>query len=61
MLGLPRTFTLGLLAIISASAILAVRLGDAYGEFWGGLAGTFAAPLICTLLVRARMNKRSRQ
>jgi hypothetical protein len=54
-------FTLGLLAILTASAVLAVRLDNAHGELWGGLAGIVVAPLICTFLLRARMNKRDRQ
>jgi hypothetical protein len=61
ILGQPRMFTLGLLAILTASAVLAVRLDNAHGELWGGLAGIVVAPLICTFLLRARMNKRDRQ
>jgi hypothetical protein len=61
ILGQPRMFTLGLLAILTASAVLAVHLDNAYGELWGGLVGIFVAPLICTWLLRVRVNKRDRQ
>jgi hypothetical protein len=54
-------FTLGLLAMLTASAVLAIHLDNAYGELWGGLVGIVVAPLIGAWLVRARVNKRGRQ
>jgi multisubunit Na+/H+ antiporter MnhG subunit len=54
-------FTLGLLAMLIATAILAIHLDNAYGELWGGLVAIFVAPLIGAWLVRARVNKRDRQ
>jgi len=54
-------FALGLLAMLTATAVLAIHLDNAYGELWGGLVSILVAPLIGGWLVRARMSKRDRQ
>lgn len=56
---LPRTLTLSLLGVLTGFAVLAVHVGDAYGEGWGGFVGIVAGPLICSLILRVRMSKRS--
>ena len=61
ILGQPRMFALGLLAMLTATAVLAIHLDNAYGELWGGLVSILVAPLIGGWLVRARMSKRDRQ
>jgi hypothetical protein len=57
----PIGFLLGLLAILLVLAVVAVNVQNKYGGFWGALVGGGVAPLVGSWLLRARLNKRSRQ
>ena len=55
---LPLTFLLAMLALLIGLGILAVRLENAYGGFWGALVSAGVAPFAGGLLLRARLARR---
>ena len=58
---LPLTFLLAMLAVLIALSILAVHVGDAYGDIWGALVSAGVAPLVGSILLRARLARRHPQ
>jgi hypothetical protein len=48
----PWTFRIGLLAIVVGGAVLAIVVGNRYGDFWGGVIGIMVTPLIATRFIR---------
>jgi hypothetical protein len=54
----PLSFLLGLLAMLTVLAVIAVNVGNRYGQFWGALVGGCIAPLIGGSLLRGRLNRR---
>jgi hypothetical protein len=55
---LPPTFLLAMLALLLGLGILAVQVGNAYGDIWGALVSAGIAPFVGGLLLRARMARR---
>ena len=55
---LPLTFLLAMLALLVGLGILAIRVEDAYGVFWGALVSAGVAPFAGGLLLRARLARR---
>jgi hypothetical protein len=48
----PWTFRVELLAILIGGAVLAVAVGNRYGDFWGYFVGILLLPLIVTRFIR---------
>jgi hypothetical protein len=55
---LPLTFLLAMLALLAGFGILAIRVENAYGDFWGALVSAGIAPFVGGLLLRARLARR---
>jgi hypothetical protein len=54
----PPLVLLSILAVLTCSAVLAVRLENAYGSWWGAVVGTGLGPLIATLMLRVQSKRR---
>lgn len=48
----PLSFIVILLAALTVVSILAVYIGNRYGDTWGAIVGTFAGPLIAGNMLR---------
>jgi hypothetical protein len=57
---LPAGVLLLLVAVLVGLGILAVQVGDAYGDTWGALISAGVAPIIGSLLLRAAMASHDR-
>jgi multisubunit Na+/H+ antiporter MnhG subunit len=61
MLRLPKVFLLGLLILLIALAIVAVQVQNRYGDGWGAFVSALVAPLVCSMLLKARLDRRRRR
>jgi hypothetical protein len=53
----PLAFIMILLAVLTAVSILAVYIGNKYGDTWGAIVGTLVVPLIAGRMLKQRARR----